>query len=551
MSNPAERDPALEHGRDSPTPVTSATDTAWGPAPDVALAKAQSSSLAWPHRLGQTFGAYVCVLTTHVRQWELWRHTSRRGVAWMLTWELAILVTAVGLFAVAEWPTVREWVLFGLLVCCAGLHMVATQPSEERRRAGRLRTEYVDHTGVWTVGAALVLPSAMTTLLIVGIGVHRWRLARKPPCRVIFTNTAVQASALAGHWLSSAVPELTWLRGHGPIPTTSVGHVVVSLVALTGVLALYFAAQTLIIGVARLCLPSGSSARSLHPNVVVRCVGTWPDNRELVLTLLAGFCCAVAANILLGVPLVLLSIGAVAVTRKVQEAELRDRQRRLDTKTGLLNPLGWARAARTTLYRHYLQQRLCALLLVDIDYFKKVNDTYGHHNGDVVLRAIGRTLQDSSRPGDLICRFGGEEFIALLGDTTPDAAHAAAERIRRAVSALSVKTQRPQGGSSITVNVTVSIGLALQRPASDEQLAVLLDHILLLGQVNEHLPTELADLLTELEATADTALYEAKNTGRDRVSTAPSEDHTADPTVSTPRRSRPAKELDSSIPEGL
>ncbi|MBE1467524.1 diguanylate cyclase (GGDEF)-like protein [Kibdelosporangium phytohabitans] len=445
-------------------------------------------------------------------------------MVWMLTWESIVVGSVIGVFATAEWPTVRQWALASLLVICAGVHMHATRPGEERRRAGRLRTEYVDHSGLWTFGAALALPIPMAVVFIVGIGVHRWQIARKPPCRVIFTNATIQASAVATAWWATAVPGLAWLRGDTPIPTTSMSQVAISLVSLSGVMVIYFATQTLIIGVARLCQPPGSSARSLHPSIVVRCIGTWPDNRELLLTLLAGFGCAVAANVLAGVPLVLVTIGAVAVTRKVQLAELRDRQRRLDAKTGLLNAVGWARAARTALYRHYLDHRLCAVLLVDIDHFKLINDEHGHHNGDIAIRAVGRTLQDQTRPGDLVARFGGEEFVVLLTSTVADEALATAERIRQAVAALDVRGQRSLGGTPVTMKVKVSIGLALQRAASDEDLAVVLDHILALSQLDDQSAEEMPDLLTDLESSADAALYRAKDQGRDRVVVAPHPD---------------------------
>jgi len=82
----------------------------------------------------------------------------------------------------------------------------------------------------------------------------------------------------------------------------------------------------------------------------------------------------------------------------------------------------------------HLERRVpCSLIICDIDHFKSINDTYGHQAGDDVLRSFGQLLKSECRPGDLVARFGGEEFVVLLSAPDEEGARAAFERFRHAV----------------------------------------------------------------------------------------------------------------------
>ncbi len=126
-----------------------------------------------------------------------------------------------------------------------------------------------------------------------------------------------------------------------------------------------------------------------------------------------------------------------------------------------------------------------SILMIDIDYFKMVNDTYGHDAGDIVIKSLAEILQTAVRKADLPIRYGGEEFLILLHNTTREGALSVAQKIRTQFSA-----KKYQFGSD-TVEKTLSIGIA-------------------------HFPSD-ADSIWKVIKFADLALYEAKHSGRNQV----------------------------------
>lgn len=183
------------------------------------------------------------------------------------------------------------------------------------------------------------------------------------------------------------------------------------------------------------------------------------------------------------------------IRRKIYQDRLRANFQRsvalaaTDSLTGLFN-------------RHYLNEHLSTLisspdrngrdlaaLLIDIDHFKLINDTYGHAAGDQVLRECAIRLRRNIRDSDLAARYGGEEFIAILPNTERDMAITIAERLRRVIG--EQPFQLP--GSQQAIKVSCSIGLAMWRIGENQ---------------------------AGLFGRADAALYRAKNAGRDRVDVA-------------------------------
>jgi diguanylate cyclase (GGDEF)-like protein len=107
-----------------------------------------------------------------------------------------------------------------------------------------------------------------------------------------------------------------------------------------------------------------------------------------------------------------------------------------------------------------------AVLMLDIDGFKKVNDHHGHLTGDRVLEAIGDALRRTLRTTDIKCRYGGDEFFVILPDTLPDAAHHVAEHLRRAIEQLEIVL--PNG----CMTCGISIGVAAAAPGEVDASAV-------------------------------------------------------------------------------
>jgi diguanylate cyclase (GGDEF)-like protein len=157
----------------------------------------------------------------------------------------------------------------------------------------------------------------------------------------------------------------------------------------------------------------------------------------------------------------------------------------LDGLTGLFNRnhfFGEAERQMSADRRHV------AAIMVDIDHFKRINDTYGHPVGDEVIRTVARRLRENVAEGDVLGRYGGEEFAVVTAQSSMPAAELA-ERLHRAVSGRPVQTEAG------ALPVTISVGVA--GPGDGDRD------------------------LRQLLARADAALYQAKQTGRDRVCVAP------------------------------
>ncbi len=162
----------------------------------------------------------------------------------------------------------------------------------------------------------------------------------------------------------------------------------------------------------------------------------------------------------------------------------------LDEMTGSINRRRITELGRLEVERAHRYGRPLSVLLLDIDHFKHVNDTFGHATGDVVLKALARIVERTLRRSDLFARHGGEEFLALLPETRPEFAAHLAERVREAIEKeLVVSTDDGP------LRCTVSIGIA-SIDASHNNWVDLLE-------------------------AADVALYTAKALGRNRCFSAP------------------------------
>lgn len=131
-----------------------------------------------------------------------------------------------------------------------------------------------------------------------------------------------------------------------------------------------------------------------------------------------------------------------------------------------------------------------SLMMIDIDNFKKLNDTYGHQNGDIILKEIANILKLSSRENDYVCRYGGEEFAIILNQTNKDQGFVIAERIRQKIESYSF----PKFSSDQNLKVTVSIGISSfpQDVQTKEELITLADKAMYIAKFSGKNRTYLA-----------------------------------------------------------
>lgn len=178
------------------------------------------------------------------------------------------------------------------------------------------------------------------------------------------------------------------------------------------------------------------------------------------------------------------------VTRQLEEANQNLRRLSfLDGLTGIANRRHFDEILLNEWNRAVRDAMPLSLVILDIDFFKNYNDTYGHQTGDDCLKLVAGSLSGLlKRPGDLAARYGGEEFAAILPNTDMQGAAAIAEMLRSGIEALQI----PHSSSSVSAHVTVSAGVASTVPVRTDSPGNLL-------------------------AAADKALYQAKQSGRNRV----------------------------------
>lgn len=192
----------------------------------------------------------------------------------------------------------------------------------------------------------------------------------------------------------------------------------------------------------------------------------------------------VAGLLALAALMLLTFVLARPLLRAVRWTEQRAGESRVDALTGIANRRALEEALAAEISRAERFRHELAVVVLDLDHFKRTNDTHGHAAGDRLLREVAHLLHSSARQGDTVARWGGEEFVVLLPETNLEGAHHLADRLRAAIG-------------------TISLG-AIRTGAS--------------CGVAAFVPGDTADVLL---AAADAALYRAKENGRDRTEVAP------------------------------
>ena len=172
-------------------------------------------------------------------------------------------------------------------------------------------------------------------------------------------------------------------------------------------------------------------------------------------------------------------------TEEIRQEELLQSAATTDPLTGISNRKWFEERVNQIIQAAAESDQSIAIVMVDIDHFKKVNDIYGHQTGDVVIKGVAEILNTCKRQQDLLARYGGEEFIVCLPDSNPENTMLFCERVRREISNTSFRFGKEQ------IKVTASLG----------------------GFANT---ISQSNNLQEMTALADKALYHSKKSGRDR-----------------------------------
>ncbi|MEV4476088.1 GGDEF domain-containing protein [Nonomuraea salmonea] len=369
-----------------------------------------------------------------------------------------VAIVMLSAFTVFQW---RDALTFAALMACGAVCIEAT------RRLGMPAGVSRDLLSAWWLPVALLLPPVYALFAPIVLQILlQVRVRATVLYRRVFSSAAIGlagcTASLGFHWF---VPDPSVLAQGSGAPI---------------MFAVAAAALFAVLNIALIAI----AAHTADPDMTWREV-LW--DRESVLLDIVELCLGVTVSIACGLNMALLLLAlppVVLLQRSLLHAQLQAAAR-TDAKTGLLNAAAWQREADTEIVRARRTGESLALLIIDIDHFKRVNDAHGHLVGDEVLVGVASMLRSQLRDYDVVGRFGGEEFVVLLPGADINEARRVAERLRVHISHMAVPVE------DTLVKVTVSTGVALMSVHGDD----------------------LIDLLTA----ADLALYRAKELGRDRV----------------------------------
>ena len=400
------------------------------------------------------------------RTWPVFQQPSGLVVYLVLLVFTALFLMGV---AVAQTSiTVLDLALFVGLVACALVCLEAI------RRIGMPAGVSRDLLGAWWLPAMLLLPPLYSLLIPIPVFLLQRRNRRGLLHRRVFNAASVGVSGFAASVLwHGGQSGLVVGIGGSPTAHQTLATVDGVFFALVCCAAFTLLNTVLVFTASRFSTDAGGT-----PSM-------W--DREALLVDSVELCVGVTVAILAQLSLFLLVIAVPPVLLLQRSLVYQQLQTaaRTDPKTGLLNAPTWEQEAAEQIARARASRGRAAVLIVDIDHFKRVNDTYGHLFGDQVLLGVATTIAQQLRQSDLLGRFGGEEFVLLLPGADTTEAWQAAERLRSQVGRMEIEVDE------VPVSITVSVGVAV---------------------VGDH-GNDLVELLTA----ADLALYRAKETGRDRV----------------------------------
>jgi diguanylate cyclase (GGDEF)-like protein len=405
-------------------------------------------------------------------RWMLWTQP-RPAVAFLLGVELLAAVLTGQ--AILGSPINQHDLTQFAVIATVGVLVAEASRQVERMRRRYSDALHVNLSSVWTLAAALSLPPSLAVATTATLYGHLWlrswrRITGMHAYRVVFSASNVALCCLT----TGAVA-----RQFAP---GSVLNVVepVNLLWVLLVIVTYWVVNSGLAAIAIMLLRNDHSLRRL--------LGSWQENSIEYATLCMG---VLAAGLLAWRPLLLILVflPLYVLHRSVLIRQL-EHAATTDEKTGLLNAASWQNLASNEVQRAKRHGTKLAVLMVDLDHFKQVNDKYGHLTGDHALRAAAKAIQDEVRDYDLCGRFGGEEFVVLLPETGHAEAIEVATRICDRIRSVRLESAAADG-SLDGLRLSASIGVATFPDAGEE-----LDEVLM---------------------AADTAMFTAKDAGRDQV----------------------------------
>ncbi len=379
-----------------------------------------------------------------VRDWAWWRLPGL-----VRAYIGAVPVAALALVAVAASAT--SWrpgdlVRFLLLLSCGAVSVVVT-PRVAYLESGLVR----DFLTAWVLPVAILLPPVYAMVIPAPLLVlTQWRVHRGAVYRRVFTGAAIGLAYGAASLVFRAIPASFAGTALGTGTHALTWTAAVAAAELTG----WFGHNALIVVAVKLSDPTARVA-----GIAL--------NREALLADFAQMDLGILITVVVAVDPVLavLAVPTVLLARRfMMHAQLLAKSR-MDTKTGLLNASTWESEAEREIVRAVRTRSPLCVALLDLDHFKRVNDTHGHLVGDKALRAVTAVLREQMRSYDLAGRFGGEEFAVLLPQTREDQALAIAERLRTVIAALSVPVSRHDSVTPATAITTATTAARTTRRA--------------------------------------------------------------------------------------
>lgn len=436
-------------------------------------------------------------LRSWLRGWALLRTPRPSRILIMAVNALAVTVACVTLILVPVPIGQTDLIRFGVLAGCAWAATELTRRVEQRRAVAHAPTvAHIDSAAVWVMATTIVLPPALAMTMVVLTNALLWdrvKRRRTPPYRAVYTTSTI----LLGTELAILILA-TGLSAYPGLPTTAVEFGVIALAA-----AVAWAVNFGLIVAAIATHNPTTSARELFSDL----------SGQVLEAGAAALGVLVAVTIVttpVAMPAVLVVIAALHRGSLVTGLE---KAASIDAKTGLATSARWHHHAEQMLVRARDAGTGLGVLMVDLDHFKKINDTHGHLFGDQVLRAVADELRGEVRELDACGRWGGEEFAVVVADIDSDQSlRRIAERIRLRVQAIILDA--PSGDTADPVTITASIGGIHHTPDS-------------------------STTVDDLVAAADAALYEAKrerNTSHVYLTNPPPPQ---EPTAPAPERTDP------------